>query len=814
MSKIRVYEYAKQLNMSSKEIISILKRMDVTVNNHMSMIGEEEIQKIQSYFDSVKKRAAVETKTSSDEKKSEKKTEREKKEPEKAAKKHKSSNQQHGHERNRSEKTRAEAARSEKEGTKAGNREHERNRPFKQRDGQRHRPRPQGQRRSGGQKPAVAPAAAPLAKERRFERPDRPVPVNVTAEKPSRERKAQKPVERERELAAQEAESRFYSRRKNKKNKRAEEKAAVEVQRPQVITYTGSMTVGELAEALRVETSEVIKKLMTLGIMATKNQDLDKDAIELIASEYDVAVEEKIEIDEDQFELYPDEDDASQLTERPPVVTIMGHVDHGKTTLLDAIRQSRVTEQEAGGITQHIGAYQVTIKDKKITFLDTPGHEAFTSMRARGAQVTDITVLVVAADDGVMPQTVEAINHAKAAGVPIIVAVNKMDKPEANPDRVKQELTEHNLIPEEWGGDTVFVPISALKKQGIDELLEMILLVAEMQELKANPNRPAKGVVIEAKLDKGRGPVATVLVQQGTLRVGDALVLGHTFGRVRAMTNDMGKRVKEAGPSTPVEITGLTDIPNAGDPFLVFEDEKKARQIAEIRAAKQRQVELNATSKVTLDDLYKHLQEGQIKELNVIVKADVHGSVEALRGALEKINVEGARVRIIHTGVGAITETDVNLAVASNAIIIGFNVRPQPQARSLAEQEKVDIRLHRVIYECIEEIESAMKGLLEPVYQETVTGTAEVRQIFKVSKVGTIAGCYVLDGKITRDGGVRVIREGVIVYEGKISSLKRFKDDVKEVSQGYECGLMVENFNDIKEGDHLECFVMEAVPQR
>ncbi len=800
MSKIRVYEYAKQLNMSSKEIISILKRMDVSVNNHMSMIGEEEIQKIQNYFEHVKKRAAGEVESSTVAK-----PVREGKAPSQRPAK------------DRHDRERSERGRSEKASMKTGARPQDRNRPFKHhKEGQKNRQRPQGQRPKFDATKQNGGTASPASKEKRKERPERTAPVSVTAnDKPARERKAHRQPEREKELVTQEGESRFYSRRKNKRSKRQEQgQPETAAQTPKVITYTGSMTVGELAKELQKEASEIIKKLMFLGIMATINQELDKDAIELIAAEYGMTVEEKTEIDEDQFELYPDEDDAAALTERPPVVTIMGHVDHGKTTLLDAIRQSRVTEQEAGGITQHIGAYQVSINDKKITFLDTPGHEAFTLMRARGAQVTDITVLVVAADDGVMPQTVEAINHAKAAGVPIIVAVNKMDKPESNPDRVKQELTEHNLIPEEWGGDTVFVHISALKREGIDELLEMILLVAEMQELKANPNRAAKGIVIEAKLDKGRGPIATVLVQQGTLRVGDAMVLGNTFGRVRAMSNDMGRRMKEAGPSTPVEITGLADVPNAGDPFLVFEDEKKARQIAESRAAKQRQEELTATHKVTLDDLYKQLKEGEVKELNVIIKADVHGSVEALRGSLEKIDVEGARVRIIHTGVGAITETDVNLAMASNAIIIGFNVRPQPQARSLAEQEKVEIRLHRVIYECIEEIEAAMKGLLEPVYQESVTGVAEVRQLFKVSKVGTIAGCYVLDGKITRDGGVRVIRDGVVVYEGKISSLKRFKDDVREVSQGYECGLMIENFNDIKEGDHLECYVMEAVPQK
>lgn len=567
----------------------------------------------------------------------------------------------------------------------------------------------------------------------------------------------------------------------------------------------------ELAKKLGREPSEIIKKLFMLGVMATINQDLDKDAIELICSDYGVEVEEKVTIDETNFEAIEIADAPEDLVERPPVVTIMGHVDHGKTTLLDAIRHSKVTEQEAGGITQHIGAYQVTVNDKKITFLDTPGHEAFTTMRARGAQVTDIVILVVAADDGVMPQTVEAINHAKAANVPIIVAINKMDKPEANPDRVMQELMEYNLVPEEWGGDTIFCKLSAKTKEGLDHLLEMILLVSEMEELKANPNRRAVGTVIEAKLDKGRGPVATLLVQAGTLKVGDPIVVGTTYGRVRAMVNDSGRRVKEAGPSMPVEITGLHDVPQAGDRFMVFEDEKKARQIGEARAQRQLQEQRSVKTRVSLDDLFEQIKQGEMKELNLIVKADVQGSVEALVAALQKIDVEGVRVKIIHAAVGAITESDISLATASNAIVIGFNVRPDANAKRAAESEKVDIRLHRIIYNVIEEIEAAMKGMLDPEYEEKVIGQAEVRQTFKVSKVGTIAGCYVTDGKITRDSKVRLIRQGIVVYEGEIDSLKRYKDDVREVAQGYECGLTIKNFNDIKEGDVIEAYVMQEV---
>ncbi len=571
------------------------------------------------------------------------------------------------------------------------------------------------------------------------------------------------------------------------------------------------MTVGETAKLLHKDASEVIKKLILLGVMATINQELDIDTILLLAGDFGVEVEVKIPVEEDRFETIEEVDEEADLKERPPVVTIMGHVDHGKTTLLDAIRSTNVTGGEAGGITQHIGAYQVEINGKKITFLDTPGHEAFTAMRARGAQLTDITIIVVAADDGVMPQTVEAVNHAKAAGLPIIVAVNKVDKPDANPDKVKQELTEYELVPEEWGGDTIFVNVSAKQKIGLEGLLEMILLVAEVNEYKANPDKRARGAVIEAELDKSRGPVARVLVQHGTLKVGDAFVAGNCFGRVRAMVNDRGRRLKEAGPSTPVEITGLNEVPQAGDPFMVFEDERKARSIADKRAITQRQSDLGSNTRVTLDDLFRHIKEGEIKDLNVIIKADVQGSVEALKGALEKIEVEGVRVKIIHSGAGAITESDIILAAASNAIVIGFNVRPDNQTKATAEQEKVDIRLHRVIYNAIEEIEQAMKGMLDPVYKETVIGHAEVRNTFKISKVGTIAGCMVTSGKITRSAEMRLIRDGIVVYEGKIDSLKRFKDDAKEVAQGYECGITLDNYNDLKEGDVIEAFIMETV---
>ena len=581
---------------------------------------------------------------------------------------------------------------------------------------------------------------------------------------------------------------------------------------PSKSTYQEGITVGELAEKLNVESAGIIKKLFLLGIMANINQSLDEETLELIADDYGVEIEKEVVVDEEDLSIYfDDETDDSDAIERPAVVTIMGHVDHGKTTLLDSIRNTKVTEGEAGGITQHIGAYQIENSGKKITFLDTPGHAAFTTMRARGAQVTDITILVVAADDGVMPQTIEAINHAKEAEVPTIVAVNKIDKPTANPDRVMQELTEYGLIPEDWGGDTIFVPLSALSGDGIDDLLEMIGLVAEVQELKANPNKQAVGTVIEAELDKSRGPAASLLVQNGTLNVGDAIVVGNTYGRIRAMVNDLGKRIKSAGPSTPVEITGINDVPLAGDRFVVFGDEKQARRIGEARheasVIQQRQESKN----VSLDNLFEQMKQGEMKDLNVIIKGDVQGSVEALAASLMKIDVEGVNVRIIHTAVGAINESDVTLANASNGIIIGFNVRPDAGAKRAAEAENVDMRLHRVIYNVIEEIESAMKGLLDPEFEEQVIGQAEVRQTFKVSKVGTIAGSYVTEGKITRNAGVRVIRDGIVLFEGELDTLKRFKDDAKEVAQGYECGITIEKYNDLKEGDIIEAFEMVEI---
>ncbi|MCY7492163.1 translation initiation factor IF-2 [Bacillus safensis] len=704
MAKVRVYEYAKAIDVSSKDIIAALKDMNVEVNNHMATLEDDTVKKLDAIY---KKAKAKET---ANEKPAEQKKQ--------------SSNKNNDRKKNDVQNNQFNKNKKNNNQNKNKN------------------------KRGGNNKPQQA-----------------------------------RPVKPKKEL-------------------------------PEKIEFTNSMTVGQLADELGKETAEIIKKLMMLGVMATINQELDKDTVELIASEYGVPVEEVIILEETELEKYEVEDKEEDMQVRPPVVTIMGHVDHGKTTLLDSIRKTKVVEGEAGGITQHIGAYQIEENGKKITFLDTPGHAAFTTMRARGAEVTDTTILVVAADDGVMPQTIEAINHAKAAEVPIIVAVNKIDKPTANPDRVMQELTEHGLVPEAWGGETIFVPLSAKTGEGIDELIEMILLVSEVAELKANPNRAAKGTVIEAELDKGRGSVATLLVQTGTLHVGDPIVVGNTFGRVRAMVNDIGRRVKTAGPSTPVEITGLNDVPNAGDQFLVFKDEKTARQVGEARASKQLDEQRSDKAKLSLDDLFEQIKQGDVKDINLIVKADVQGSAEALTAALQKIEVEGVKVKIIHTGVGAITESDIILASASNAIVIGFNVRPDGNAKSTAETENVDIRLHRIIYKVIDEIEAAMKGMLDPEYEEKVIGQVEVRQTFKVSKIGTIAGGYVTEGTITRDSGIRLIRDGVVIFEGEVDVLKRFKDDVKEVSQGYECGITIKKYNDIREGDVMESFVMQEIERK
>ena len=569
-----------------------------------------------------------------------------------------------------------------------------------------------------------------------------------------------------------------------------------------------SITVGELAVRLKKSAPEVIKKLMSLGVMASINEQIDFDTASLVAEELGAKVEKEVIVTIEE-RLIDDSDDDENLQSRSPVVVVMGHVDHGKTSILDRIRHANVTASEAGGITQHIGAYQVKYNGQTITFLDTPGHEAFTSMRARGANITDIAILVVAADDGIMPQTIESINHAKAANIQVIVAINKMDKEGANADRVKQELTEHNLVCEDWGGDTICVPVSAKTGEGIDELLENILLVAEVQELKANPDRLAKGTVIEARLDKGRGPIATLLVQKGTLHTGDVIIAGTSVGRVRVMTNDKGKPVKSAGPSVPVEITGLADVPSAGDIFDAVKDERLARELVEKRKHELKEEQFKSVKKVTLDNLFSHIADGEIKELPIIVKADVQGSVEAVKQSLEKLSNDEVRVRVIHGGVGAVNESDVMLANASNAIIVGFNVRPDPVAAESAARDGVDIRLYRIIYDAIEEIETAMKGMLAPKFREIAVGRIEVRQVYKISNVGMVAGCYVVDGKVTRQSQIRVVRDGIVVAEDKISSLKRFKDDAKEVASGYECGISLEKFGDVKEGDIFEAFMIE-----
>ncbi len=607
----------------------------------------------------------------------------------------------------------------------------------------------------------------------------------------------------------------FMRGKKKKKQGGAAAKAAIEPTRIEKAVMTAeTITVRDLSERIGKPAGEIIKKLMMLGIIANINNELDYDTAGLVCAEYNIELEKKLaETAEDALEKEDVEDADEDLQPRPPVVTIMGHVDHGKTSLLDYIRKTKVTAGEAGGITQHIGAYTVNLNGKQITFLDTPGHEAFTSMRLRGAMATDIAILVVAADDGVMPQTIEAINHAKAAGVQTIVAINKIDKPAANIERIKQQLTEYDLVCEDWGGDTIMVPVSAVTGEGVDQLLEMILLVAEVQDYRANPNRKARGIIIEARLDKGRGPVATVLVKNGTLHVGDTIVAGMAYGRVRAMVNERGERMKSAGPSDPVEVIGFNDVPEAGDQISAVDDDRLSRQVAEERRDKARAALIKAQQKTTLDDLFNQISAGQIKDLNVIIKADVQGSVEAVRQSLEKLSNDEVRVRSIHGGVGAITETDVMLASASNAIIIGFNVRPDSNARAMAEKEKIDVRLYRVIYQAIEDVQNAMKGLLAPKYKEVLLGHATVRQPFRVSGVGTIAGSYVTDGKIMRNMQIRLLRDNVVIHEGKISSLKRFKDDAKEVNTGYECGIGIEGYNDIKENDVIECFNMEEIEQ-
>ena len=817
MSKTRVYELAKELNVASKEIIEKAKEVGISYNSHMSTMEESEISKIKGAWNSkpATKPAAKEPKK---EVKSAPKQEANKAEPKKEASKQEFTNKEN---------------RAPKQGHQKQNQErnHSHNQRRHDQNDKRNQERPnQKQQNANGNRPSFkkepARTEARSNQQGQVERPRNNQKQNNNNDRFESPRNNRNNDRRNQQRYNDFNNDGFSKKNRNQKgkkgNRREEQKAKPAVparkfhELPDVLVYTDGMTVAELAKKIKREPAEIIKKLFLLGVMATLNQGLSKDAIELLAADYGMDAEEKIEKDISDLDVYFEEAAAenAESTVRPPVVTIMGHVDHGKTTLLDQLRNSSVVEGEAGGITQHIGAYQIKIDGKPITFLDTPGHAAFTTMRARGADITDITVIVVAADDGVMPQTIEAINHAKAADVPIIVAVNKIDKPAANPGRVMQELSDLGLVPEAWGGDTIFVEISAKFNQNIEELLEMILLVAEVQELKANPNRLALGTVIEARLDKSKGPIATLLVQEGTLKVGDPIVVGNTFGRVRVMVNDQGRRVKTALPATPVEITGLNASPQAGDCFVVFEDEKTARAAGEERAKRALIEQRNASSRITLDNLFSTLKEGELKEVNVIIKADVQGSVEALASSLQKIEVEGVRVKIIHTAVGAINESDITLATASNAIIIGFNVRPTPQAKIQAESDQVDIRLHRIIYNVIDEIETAMKGMLDPEFEEKITGQAIVRETYTVSKLGTIAGSYVLEGVVKRSSSVRLIRDNIVIYEGELASLKRFKDDAKEVKLGFECGIMIDGYNDIKVDDIIEAYEMVEIKRK
>jgi len=920
LTKLRVYEYAKQLDMSSKEIITILNRLNVEVNNHMSVMDQEMINQVEKFFSDVKSRAAARMENQSG---GQRETDgaRDRKAPEVRNMSASASTATAGRDSaaqvapqtanivnanpsanvssirqepqaqpvrtDQSQQARVSSAPTGGQNASSHQRpQGNQNRQGEARPYQGSRDTRSGDNRSaprggasaqggqGGGRPQGSTSSStgqrvnrpPGSNDGRSSGPNRSGNAGGSGQYANRTQTArsngsgsqpfgQKSTSTQGGLAGRgqggrpangkasnnprtektgrtsdhNTEDRFDRNKRagskwsgdsrdsgrrgsaGRSGNRRQSQSSPIVEVPRKVVVQTPITVGELAKEFRKEASEVIKKLIFLGVMVTINQEIEPEAIILLASEFNIEVTVKDPIDENAEDMLIGAQNAEAMTGRPPVVTIMGHVDHGKTTLLDAIRETKVTATEAGGITQHIGAYQVEANEKKITFLDTPGHAAFTSMRARGAQVTDVTVLVVAADDGVMPQTVEAIHHAKAANVPILVAVNKMDKPGANPDRVKQELMEHGLVAEEWGGDTIFVPVSALKREGLDQLLEMIILVSEISELKADPTARPRGTVIEAKLDRGRGPVTTVLVQDGMLKIGDIVVVGQTFGRVRAMYNDHGRRVKEVGPSEPAEIIGLSDVPNAGDLFVVYDDERKARSLADKRTAKHRAETLGTHSRVTLDDLQKQIAEGIVKDLNVIIKGDVHGSVEAIVDALGKIDIETVRVRCLHAAVGAITESDVTLAEASGAIILGFNVRPETNAAKLADAQNVEIRQYRVIYDIINEIEAALKGMLDPVYKEVIVGRAEVRQTFKVSRIGTIAGCLVVEGKLVKNNEARVIRNGIVVHEGKLDSLKRFKDDVREVANGYECGVTFERFHDLKEGDIVEMYALEAV---
>lgn len=777
MAKERIYQLAKELNMPSRDLVNLAKKEGMDVKSHMSSVTPEQADQLRQHANGGQQSAKKQAKQAKKAAKPAKKQATAQEKPKGNKKNHQSrptekvneNHQQHQAKENNGQRNNGNQHGHNQHGN------HDNNRNNKQSNDRRHHnDHNQNRGQFGGS-----------LKEKKHGKHNK-------------------------------------KNRRNRKNRRMREvkhtqpTARKDKPLPKVLEYTEGMNAQDLAKILHRPATEIIKKLFMLGIMINQNQSLDSDTIELLAADYNIDAKKKVEVDETDIDKFfkQEQESTENLVPRPPVVTVMGHVDHGKTTLLDKLRHSHVTAHEAGGITQAIGAYQVKYDGKVITFLDTPGHAAFTEMRARGADITDITVLVVAADDGVMPQTIEAIHHAQAAKTPIIVAINKIDKPGANPDHVTEQLTKYNLIPEDWGGDTIFVNISAKFGKNLDELLDMILLQAEMMELKANPKQHGAGSVVEARLDRGRGPVATLLVQQGTLHVGDPIVVGNTFGRVRTMNNENGKRIKAATPSTPVEITGLNDVPQAGDRFLGYDDEKTARAVGEERAKRALSAERAKTSHVTLDNLFATMKKGQMKTLPLIIKADVQGSVEALSQSLQKIKVDGVRVDIIHQAVGAINESDVTLAEASNAVIIGFNVRPTPLAESMAESNNIDIRLHRVIYNAIEEVQDAMKGMLEPVYKDKTIGQVEVRKLYHASKVGTIVGGMVTSGKITRNSKVRLVRDGVVVYEGDLGSLKRFKDDAKEVKQGFECGLTIANFNDVKVNDVIEAYVKEEVPQK
>ena len=826
MTKVRVHELAKELNKTNKEVLDVLRAKNIEVTSHMSSLSDEQIGLVKSSL------GGGETKE----------------EPKKKniVQVFRPQNSQNGS-RQGNRPTQRRDGQNNNQGQRSGNNQGQRQngqRPHNNNQGQKNNNAGQGQRQNNNaqrannnQRPNNNYQSQKRddnrCDDRRDDRrddnrrndrrndnrkstPSIPAPV-VPEQKPQRQKQKDN-FNKKKDYRKEDHEERGPKGKKTKNvplqqkpQPKVEEKVEEKIK---MITIPEVLTIKELADAMKIQPSAIVKKLFLQGKIVTVNQEIDYDTAEEIAMEFEVLCEKEEVVDVIEELLKEDEEDESKMKKRPPVVCVMGHVDHGKTSLLDAIRNTNVIDREAGGITQHIGAYVATVNGEKITFLDTPGHEAFTAMRMRGANSTDIAILVVAADDGVMPQTVEAINHAKAAGIEIIVAVNKIDKPSANIDRVKQELTEYELIAEDWGGSTIFVPVSAKTGEGIEDLMEMILLTAEVLELKANPNRRARGLVIEAELDKGKGSVATVLVQKGTLRVGDAIAAGSAYGKVRAMMDDKGRRVKEAGPSTPVEILGLNDVPNAGEVFVGCGNDKEARNFAETFISQGRMKLLDDTkSKMSLDDLFSQIQAGNVKELGIVVKADVQGSVEAVKQSLLKLSNDEVVVKIIHGGVGAINESDVTLASASNAIIIGFNVRPDATAKEIAEREGVDVRLYRVIYNAIEDVEAAMKGMLDPVFEEKVLGHAEVRQTFKASGVGTIAGAYVLDGTFERGCSARIIRDGVVIFDGGLASLKRFKDDVKEVKAGYECGFVFEKFNDVKEGDQVESYKMVEIPR-